>query len=203
MWLSWLWWVFNTVPGLGQRHGHFISNSILWELYFVWATPGTVSPVLSEVWSLSESSLTFSISSRYKPHCYTQAMAVSAMSGARGSLHSQLELEYEYETGTAVSESSLWAFVCYSHLQGISRSRRTTGDVAEFVQMLVLYLCRILGVKGWNRGLPLGQLGIQLVQLEFLGPSAIWVPAMTSFLSVHSHKANQVTRGNEVIYTYT
>lgn len=75
MWLSWLWWVFNTVPGLGQRHGHFISNSILWELYFVWATPGTVSPVLSEVWSLSESSLTFSISSRYKPHCYTQDTA--------------------------------------------------------------------------------------------------------------------------------
>lgn len=75
MWFSWLWWVFNTVPGLGQRHGHFISNSILWESYFVWATPGTVSPVLSEVWSLSESSLTFSISSRYKPHCYTQDTA--------------------------------------------------------------------------------------------------------------------------------
>lgn len=38
---------------------------------------------------------------------FIEAMAVSGMSGARGSLHGQLELEYEYETGTAVSESSL------------------------------------------------------------------------------------------------
>lgn len=84
------------------------------------------------------------------------------------------------------------------------RARENSGSRAMCAHACSESLCRILGEKGWNRGLPLGQQwGVQLVQLEFLGPSAIWVQAMASFLSVQCHKANQVTRATEVVYTCT